>query len=72
MYPNKPRMEALSQRNSREYYPKEIVQITGARWNHPRPRKARVAAVAEDSREETSQQASQRPLAWTFAEDKVL
>ena len=35
----------------------------------PRPRKPRVAAVADDSRGESSQQASQRPLAWTYMED---
>ena len=35
----------------------------------PRPRKLRVAAVADDSRGESSQQASQRPLAWTYMED---
>ena len=35
----------------------------------PRPRKTRVAAVADDSRGESSQQASQRPLAWTYMED---
>jgi len=29
MYPKKPQMEALSERNSRQYQPKEIVQITG-------------------------------------------
>ena len=35
----------------------------------PRPRKPRVAAVADDRRGESSQQASQRPLAWTYMED---
>ena len=35
----------------------------------PRPRKPRVAAVANDTRGESSQQASQRPLAWTYMED---
>ena len=34
-----------------------------------RPPKLRVAAVADDSRGESSQQASQRPLAWTYMED---
>ena len=34
-----------------------------------RPRKPRVAAVADDSQGESSQQASQRPLAWTYMED---
>ena len=37
----------------------------------PRPRKPRVAAVADDSRGESSQPASQRPLAWTYMEDDV-
>ena len=35
----------------------------------PRPPKPRVAAVADDSRGESSQQASQRPLARTYMED---
>ena len=35
----------------------------------PRPRKPRVAAVADDSQGESSQQGSQRPLAWTYMED---
>ena len=35
----------------------------------PRPRKPRVAAVSDDSLGESSQQASQRPLAWTYMED---
>ena len=35
----------------------------------PPPRKPRVAAVADDSRGESSQQVSQRPLAWTYMED---
>ena len=39
------------------------------RSNTPRPRKARVAAVADDSGGESSQQASQNPLAWTYMED---
>jgi len=47
-------------------------KLPGGRSNHPKPRKPRVAAVAEDSRGETSQQASQRPLAWTFMEDEEL
>ena len=34
-----------------------------------RPRKPRVAAVADDRWGESSQQASQRPLAWTYIED---
>ena len=66
MYPNKAQMEALSERDSSEHHPKEIVQVTGGRSNHPKPRKPGVAAVAEDSRAEPSRQASQRPLAWTF------
>ena len=36
----------------------------------PRPGKPRVAAVADDSRGESSQQASQRPLARTYREDE--
>ena len=35
----------------------------------PRPRKLRVAAVADHSQGEISQQAGQRPLAWTNMED---
>ena len=35
------------------------------RLKPPRPRKPRVATVADDSQGERSQQASQRPLAWT-------
>ena len=35
----------------------------------PRPRNPRVAAVADDRGGESSQQASQRPLAWTYVED---
>ena len=34
--------------------------------------KPRVAAVADDSRGESSQRASQRPLAWTFDDDEEL
>ena len=34
-----------------------------------RPRKPSVDAVDDDSRGESSQQASQRPLAWTYIED---
>ena len=37
----------------------------------PRPRKPRMAAVADHSRGESSQHASQRPLAWTYMEDDV-
>jgi len=47
-------------------------KLPGGRSNHPKPRKPRVAAVAEDSRGETSRQANQRPLAWTFMEDEEL
>jgi len=47
-------------------------KLPGGRTNHPNPRKPRVAAVAEDSRGETSPQANQRPLAWTFMEDEEL
>ena len=35
----------------------------------PRPGKPGVAAVADDSRGESSQQARERPLAWTYMED---
>ena len=35
----------------------------------PRPRKPRGAAVADDSWGESSQQASQKPLGWTYIED---
>ena len=42
----------------------------GRRYNIPvGKRKPRVAAVAEDSQEESSYQMSQRPQAWTFPED---
>ena len=42
----------------------------GRRYNIPvGKRKPRVAAVAEDSQEESSHQMSQRPQAWTFPED---
>jgi len=47
-------------------------KLPGGRSNHPKPRKARVAAVAEDSLGETLRQASQRPLEWTFMEDEEL
>jgi len=47
-------------------------KLPGGRSNYQRPRKPRVAAVAEDSRGQTSRQASQRPLAWTFMEDEGL
>jgi len=47
-------------------------KLPGGRLNLPKPLKTRVAAVAEDSRGEASQQASQRPLAWTFVEDEEL
>jgi len=47
-------------------------KLPGGRSNHPKPRKPRVAAVAEDSGGETSRQASQSPLAWTFMEDEEL
>jgi len=47
-------------------------KLGGGRSNHPKPRKPRVAAVAEASRGGTSRQASQRPLAWTFMEDEEL
>jgi len=47
-------------------------KILGGRSNHPKPRKPRVAAVAEDSHGENSRQASQRPLAWTFMKDEEL
>jgi len=47
-------------------------KLPGGRSNHPTPRKLRVAAGAEDSRGETSRQASQRPLACTFMEDEEL
>ena len=42
----------------------------GRKYNIPvGKRKPRVAAVAEDSQEESSYQMSQRPQAWTFPED---
>jgi len=47
-------------------------KLPGGSSNHPKPRKPRVAAMAEDSRGETSRQAIQRPLAWTFMEDRDL
>jgi len=47
-------------------------KLPEGRTNHPKPRKPRVAAVAKDSRGETSRQASQRPLASTFIEDEEL
>jgi len=40
--------------------------------NHPKPKKPRVPAVAEDSCGENPRQASQRPLAWTFMEEEEL
>ena len=36
---------------------------------HPQPRKLRIAAVADNSQGESSRQASQRPLVWTYMED---
>jgi len=48
------------------------LKLRGGRSNHPKPRRPRVAAVAEDSQGETSRQANQRPLAWTFMEDEEL
>jgi len=45
-------------------------KLPGVRSNHPKPRKPRVAVIAEDSGGETSRQASQRPIAWTFMEDE--
>jgi len=47
-------------------------KLPGGGSNQPKPRKPRVAAVAEDSLRETLRQASQRPLAWTFMEDEEL
>ena len=47
-------------------------KLPGGRSNHPKPRKPRVAAVVEDSGGETSRQASQRPLAWSFMENEEL
>jgi len=47
-------------------------KLPGGRSNHPKPRKPRVAAVAEDSRGETTRQANQRALACTFMEDEEL
>ena len=45
----------------------------GRRYNIPvGKKKSRVAAVAEDSKEDSSYQMSQRPQAWTFPEDGVL
>jgi len=40
------------------------LKLPGGRSNHPKPRKPRVATVAEDSRGETAHQPNQRPLAW--------
>jgi len=48
------------------------LKLPGGGLKHPKPRKPRVAAVAEDSRGETSRQANQRPLAWTFMQDEKL
>jgi len=47
-------------------------ELLGGRSHHPKPKKPRVAAVAQDSNGETSRQASQRPLAWTFMEAEEL
>jgi len=47
-------------------------KLPGGRSNQPKPRKARVAAVAEDSHGAISRQASQRPLPGTFMEDEEL
>jgi len=50
----------------------KLFKLAGGRSNHPKPRKSRVAAVAEDRRGDTSQPASHRPLAWSFMEDEEL
>jgi len=47
-------------------------KLPGGRSNHPKSRKPRVAALAENRRGETSQQASPRPLACPFMEDEKL
>ena len=47
-------------------------KLIGRRSHHPKPRKSSVASVADDSRGQSSQQASQRPEVWTFMEDKEL
>ena len=49
---------------------RRLFKLPVGRLKPPRPRKPRVAAVADDSRGENSQQASQRPLAWTYMDDK--
>ena len=57
---------------------KEIRISTIQRWpftlpvgcsKPPRPRKPRVAAVADDGLEDSSRQARQQPLAWTYMEE---
>jgi len=45
---------------------RKLFKFPGGTLNHAKLRKSRVAAVAEDSRGETSRQASQRPQAWTL------
>jgi len=47
-------------------------KLPGGKSNQAKPRKPRVAAVADDSCGETLRQASQRPLAWTCMEDEEL
>ena len=44
-------------------------KVPVGRSKPPRPRELRVAAVADYSQEESSRQASQRPLPWTYMED---
>jgi len=52
--------------------PRKSFKLPGGRSNHPKPRKPSVATVAEDSRGETSRQASQRLVAWIFVEYEEL
>ena len=51
---------------------RKCLKLPGGGLNNPKPSKPRVPAVAEESCGETLQQAGQRPLAWTFMEDKEL
>ena len=70
MHLDEPWMETLQKGDPNQYHSKETIQIT--RRTHtkpPRPRKPRIAAVADDGQEEYSRQASQQPLAWTYMEE---
>ena len=50
-------------------FQRRLFKLPVGRSKPPRPPKPRVAAVADDSRGESSRQASQRPQAWTHVED---